>query len=254
MTLRKTPARTSADRPLRSFYLAPEAWRAPYLLDPSESRHLSKVLRLRNGALVRLFDGCGRFGVFRVEDAGGRQVCLSLVSEGREVEGKSRCTLAAAFSKALRRGWFMEKCVELGAFAVWFWQGDYSQAALPDTGKESWKAALIAGAKQCEAARVPELALIKGGAEAVIARRAGFSRAYLLYEGDTGGRLLGLPDLSAPGDLLLVLGPEGGFSPREVEAFAGADFLPVSLGERVLRWETAAVLTLGMAYMARQEA
>ncbi|MDR3176070.1 MAG: 16S rRNA (uracil(1498)-N(3))-methyltransferase [Desulfovibrio sp.] len=246
------PDGPTKDRPLRSFYLAPGEWRAPYLLDPSESRHLSRVLRLRSGAFVRLFDGCGRFGVFRVEDVGGRRVCLSPVSEGREEEGGVRCTLAAAFSKALRRGWFMEKCVELGAFSVWFWQGDYSQAALPDTGKENWKAALIAGAKQCEAARVPELALLKGGAEAIIARRAEFSRAYLLYEGDTGGRLLGLSDLSFPGDLLLVLGPEGGFSPREVEAFAGADFLPVSLGGRVLRWETAAVLTLGLAYMARQ--
>jgi 16S rRNA (uracil1498-N3)-methyltransferase len=237
----------------RSFYLSPEDWRPPFILDRAEFHHLAHVLRLKPGAQVRLFDGCGRFGLFQVEDMDKGSVSLSLISESHEPGAEPRCTLAAAFSKALRRGWFMEKCVELGAAAVWFWQGDYSQAALPDAEKDSWKAALISGAKQCEAARLPELAMIRGGAQSIISRRGEFSRAYLLYEGDTKGRMLGMSDLEAPGDILLVLGPEGGFSPREAKTLAAADILPVSLGSRILRWETAAVLTLGMAFLARQK-
>jgi 16S rRNA (uracil1498-N3)-methyltransferase len=238
---------------IRSFYLAAEAWDPPYILDARESRHLTQVLRLRAGAEVRLFDGRGRFGIFRVEEARRNAVRLAVLSEGREEPSATRCTLAAAFSKALRRTWFMEKSVELGAAALWFWQGDYSQAALPEAQKHSLQAALLAGAKQCGCATVPTQTLMRGGAEAVASRRADFDRAFLLYEGDTGGRLLDLSDLAPPGDVLLVLGPEGGFSPREVKLLAAADITPVSLGARVLRWETAAVLTLGLAFLARQK-
>jgi len=73
-----------------------------------------------------------------------------------------------------------------------------------------------------------------------------------IHEGDTGGRLLSREDLRSPGAVLLVVGPEGGFSPREAEELAAAGIAPVSLGKRVLRWETAAVLTLGIAWWARQ--
>jgi 16S rRNA (uracil1498-N3)-methyltransferase len=238
---------------IRSFYLAPEVWTPPFVLDARESRHLTRVLRLKAGSEVRLFDGRGRFGMFRVEDARGKAVTLSLLSEGREEPPETRCTLAAAFSKALRRTWFMEKTVELGASAVWFWQADHSRAVLPEAEKQNWKAALIAGAKQCGCAILPDLVIMPGGAAAVAGRRAAFDRAYLLYEGDTGGRFLELSDLESPGNVLLVLGPEGGFSPREAELLADAGIPPVSLGARVLRWETAAVLTLGLAFFARRK-
>lgn len=237
-----------------TFYLPPECWVEPYRLDPAESHHLARVLRIKNGATVRLFDGAGRYGLFSVVKADKKETLLSLVSQGTEAEPSVRCTLAAGFSKALRRGWFMEKTVELEAAAVWFWQGDYSQAALPDAEKDSWKASLIAGAKQCEGARLPDLAMIKGGVRGIIARRAEFDRAFMLYEGDTNGRLLSQEDLAQPGSLLLVVGPEGGFSPEEAALLAAADIAPVSLGKRILRWETAAVLTLGMAWWARQSA
>lgn len=237
-----------------SFYLPPEAWTPPFTLDPDESHHLARVLRIKNGAEVRLFDGRGRYGMFRVAAIGKRAVTLDLVSEAFAPFPQTRCTLAAGFSKALRRGWFMEKTVELEAAAIWFWQGEYSQATLPDAEKQSWKAALVAGAKQCESAWLPDLVMVKNGVRGIIERRAEFDRAYMLYEGDTGGRLLTRQDLRAPGNLLLVVGPEGGFSPEEAAALTAADIVPVSLGNRILRWETAAVLTLGMAWWARQGA
>lgn len=237
---------------LHSFYLSPDAWRPPFTLGPDETHHLVRVLRLRCGTEVRLFDGKGRHGRFRVAGTGKLAVTLDLLSEDFSPFPETRCTLAAGFSKALRRGWFMEKTVELEAASVWFWQGDYSQATLPDAEKQSWKAALVAGAKQCESAWIPELAMVKNGVRGLIERRAEFDRAFMLYEGDTGGRLLTRQDLRAPGTLLLVVGPEGGFSPDEAAALTRAGITPVSLGNRILRWETAAVLTLGMAWWARQ--
>jgi len=245
-----------------SFYLRPESWREPFTLDADESHHLVRVLRLKAGAQVRLFDGRGRQGIFRVLVAAKSGVTLTRESESRVPEPPVRCTLAAGFSKALRRGWFMEKAVELEAAALWFWQGEHSQAALPEAEKASWRASLIAGAKQCQSAWLPEFFLIQGGVRGLIARRGEFDRALVLYEGDTGGRILRREDLAAsgdpgggryaPGSLLLVVGPEGGFSAAEVAALQNAGVEAVSLGKRILRWETAAVLTLGMAWWARQ--
>ena len=181
-----------------------------------------------------------------------KQVSLDLLEETKAVRAETRCTLAAGFSKALRRGWFLEKAVELEAAALWFWQGEYSQASLPDMEKESWHAALIAGAKQCGNPFLPELRALPGGVTALAKRRGEFQRAFLLYEGDTNGRMLGKEDLQEPGDILLIIGPEGGFSPAEAQVLIEAGITPVSLGKRILRWETAAVLTLGLAFWARQ--
>lgn len=236
-----------------SFYLAPEFWHPPFTLSGPEAHHLTRVLRLNPGALVRLFDGLGRQGLFRVEAVTKTTASLALLSEERLPGPTVRCTLAAGFSKALRRGWFMEKAVELEASALWFWQGEYSQATLPEREKDSWKGSLIAGAKQCENPWLPEFVMLRGGTEALAARVREFDRAFLLYEGETKGRLLQREDLSVPGSLLLIVGPEGGFSPREVALLTDAGADAVSLGSRVLRWETAAVLTLGMAWWARQD-
>ena len=237
---------------MHSFYITPEAWTPPFTLNGPEAHHLARVLRIKPGTTVRLFDGLGRQGLFQVESVAKTTVSLSLLNEDRLPEPSVRCTLAAGFSKALRRGWFMEKAVELEASALWFWQGDYSQATLPEQEKETWKGSLIAGAKQCENPWLPELVMLRGGIEALAARVKEFDRAFLLYEGDTEGRLLRREDLNVPGNLLLIIGPEGGFSPREVELLLKAGTEAVSLGDRILRWETAAVLTLGMAWWARQ--
>lgn len=237
---------------LHGFYLDPSLWRAPFTLTEGEAHHLARVLRSKPGDRVRLFDGAGRQGIFQVRAVRKSGVDLHLLEESYQPGPGVACTLAAGFSKALKRGWFLEKAVELEAAALWFWQGDYSQATLPEAEKIAWKGSLIAGAKQCESAWLPELAMIRDGVEGVIARRAEFDRAFLLYEGDTKGRLLRKEDLALPGRILLVAGPEGGFSPREAAALQGADILPVSLGNRILRWETAAVMALGLAWWARQ--
>jgi 16S rRNA (uracil1498-N3)-methyltransferase len=239
---------------VHNFYLPPQAWRAPFRLEGPEARHLAHVLRLKVGAVVRLFDGFGRHGLFRIDSLSRTVVALAQQTESVEIRPSVRCTLAAGFSKALRRGWFMEKAVELETSALWFWQGEHSQASLPEAEKETWKASLVAGAKQCCGAWLPELHMLHGGVAALAAKRPFFDRAFLLYEGETGGRMLRREDLIAPGEILLVVGPEGGFSRRELVVLQEAGITPVSLGARTLRWETAAVLTLGLAWWARQKA
>ena len=93
----------------RTFFLEPDLWHEPYELDASESHHLTRVLRIREGEDVRVLDGRGREGRFRV----------------------------------------LEKAVEFEASGIWLWQAERSQFPVPSDIKESWQGQLAAGAKQC---------------------------------------------------------------------------------------------------------
>ena len=237
---------------LHSFYLPPEQWGAPFTLEGPEAHHLDRVLRLVPGRTVRLFDGEGRSGVFCIAEKSKKSISLRLEEEFFTPKPLVEVTLACGFSKALRRGWFLEKAVELEASALWLWKGDYSQCSLPDKEKQTWKANLVSGAKQCENPWLPSLRMMPAGVADIIAEKDSFDTACMLYEGDTKGTMLTRAMLEKPGKTLLVIGPEGGFSPSEAEALTSAGIQAVSLGNRVLRWETAAIMALGLAWWARQ--
>ena len=97
---------------LNSFHLAPALWREPFVLDGEEARHLTRVLRARVGDTVRLFDGRGRWGIFRIETIGKRDAGLSLVEEYAAPAPPFPLTLAVGWSKGLRRGFLLEKAVD----------------------------------------------------------------------------------------------------------------------------------------------
>ena len=163
-----------------------------------------------------------------------------------------RTWLALGWNKASRRAWLLEKSVELNCAGLAFWQAERGQGQMPLAPKETWRAKLIAGAKQCGNAYLPELSLLPGGAAGIIAFAAGFEGRYLLLEAAPQAPLLEIEDLGQPGRNICVLGPEGGFADREIALLLAAGFLPRSLGRAILRWETAALQCLGLAFHAAQ--
>ena len=100
------------------FYLAPEFWGDTANLEGQEARHLGQVLRAEPGTEVGLLDGRGRSGIFVVRKVGKKNVQLERVSETLTPAPLSQAVVALAYSKAVRRGFFMEKAVELGAHGV----------------------------------------------------------------------------------------------------------------------------------------
>lgn len=231
-----------------AFYLPPEAFAAPFALTGGEANHCARVLRKRPGEVVRVFDGLGREGLFTIADVAKDRVALTALSVTEVPLPESRIHLAAGFSRSARRDFFLEKSVELGATGIVFWQATHSQGHMPDAPKDAWKATLVAAAKQCGAARLPELAVVPGGAVALAASgQARFQNRYLLWEAPHLSRRLTVDDVAAPGDALFVLGPEGGLTEAEAQLFVAAGFAPVSLGDRVLRWETAGLAVLALA-------
>ena len=238
---------------MHTFFLPAEEWHEPYQVSGAEARHLVTVLRLQTGEPVRLLDGEGREGIFTVTGIGKRQVTLAPQTMTTHERPFGRITLAVGYGRGIRRGWLLEKAVELEAAGVWFWQADRSQGKVPEESKETWFAQMTAGAKQCNNPWLPELATFPGGVDDLVRAGNGFDKKFVLWEGDTKGAALTMDDLAPASNALFVLGPEGGFTDREITRLAASAFTPVSLGNRVLRWETAAMLCLGLAWWARQQ-
>ncbi len=230
------------------FYLAPAEWREPFHLAGAEHSHLTKVLRARPGDRVRLLDGEGREGYFVIAGLDRQRAILRPHEIIEHPKPRGGAVLALGWAKSLRRSWLLEKAVELEAKELWFWQARRSQTPVPEAGKEAWQAQLIAGAKQCNNPWLPEIKTMPGGMSELMTAVQNFKHCFLLHEDHSRGHPLKLADLPRGESPLFVLGPEGGFAPEETEALIGAGITPVTLGQRILRWETAALLCLGLAW------
>ena len=246
---------------LPRFYLAPDCWPDPapegdagphaeVRLEGQEAAHC-RVLRLDPGDGALLLDGRGRIGRCRVRAVGRKDARLELLGWSFRPQPSARAVMALALSKAVRRGFFMEKAVELGAAGIWLWQGDHSQGKLPGDAAQSCRGQMIAGAKQCGNPWLPEVRACSG-IDGVIALAAGADRRILPWEMQEGVPMLEPSMAGRPGLTVSVIGPEGGFSERELAALRAAAFTPVSLGGRILRCETAATLCLGLHWWASQ--
>ena len=227
------------------FYLPPEQWHPPFCIEGREARHIVKVLRLEPGAELRMLDGVGREGLFRMAGVRKERVELVLLAEKTHPAPACRAIVAVAWSKAVRRGFFLEKAVELEAAEIWCWQARRSQGRMPDDVRENWRGQLIAGLKQCGNPCLPLVRAFFGGAPELAAHAPEKPRI-LLHEPSERSPVLDLARLGRKGDTVYIIGPEGGFDPREAEVLIKAGCVPASLGERPLRWETAAIMCLSL--------
>jgi 16S rRNA (uracil1498-N3)-methyltransferase len=233
---------------LNSFYLPPDQWNGPeesVFLEGPEARHLLQVLRTPVGSEVRLFDGQGRDGLFELTEAQRKRALLTPRRVTHHEPPVAGLTLALGWNKATRRGWLLEKSVELRAGGLAFWRARFSQGTPPPV-KPSWEEKLVQAAKQCGNPWLPSLHSLSG-LEQVVRLGANYDRCFLLWESTDAQELL-RPSMLAVGRSLAVVGPEGGMAPEEVSILLNADFVPVSLGASILRWETAALHCLSLAH------
>jgi len=241
---------------LNSFHLPPESWPTPgsglpYLLEGAEARHLLKVLRTPPGERVRLFDGRGRDGLFVLERVEGGRAVLAPESLTERPEPADQLVLALGWNKSGRRDWLLEKAVELRALGLAFWRAARSQGDPPVAPKETWTEKMIQAAKQCGNSRLPEVHVLTGGVPGLIEFARTFERCYLFWE-NAEASLIPRPEDLGRGRVLAVLGPEGGLEPEEAARLLEAGFKPASLGDSILRWETAALLCMGLAHLGRR--
>jgi 16S rRNA (uracil1498-N3)-methyltransferase len=214
------------------------------VLDGPEGRHAVSVKRLRPGEDVVLTDGRGRWtqGVVKAAEGKDRLVVMDLETVREEPAPSPRITVVQALPKGDRGELAVETMTEVGVDAIvpWAasrcitqWKGERGLKAL---GK--WRATAREAGKQSRRVRFPEVA--DAATTKQVARLlAEADFAAVLHE--SGEEPLATAELPAEGEIVLVVGPEGGVSPEELALFAQAGARPYVLGPTVLRTSTAGV-------------
>lgn len=241
---------------LNSFYLPADMWPSYVgditVLSGSEARHMLTVLRTEEDQTVRLFDGQGRDGLFRVTQREKNRALLETIQLNQHQVPSHGITLAIGWGKSKRRNYLFEKAVEMKGQGVAFWQAARSQGRVPNAPKDTWKEKCIQAAKQCGNPFLPILETLPGGINDLIEFAQGFEQRYIAWESAEVSDILTPTNLSK-GTTLVVIGPEGGFDKTESDTLMATGFTPVSLGDSILRWETAATYCLSLAFFAGQE-
>ncbi|GGK61672.1 16S rRNA (uracil(1498)-N(3))-methyltransferase [Ornithinimicrobium pekingense] len=214
-------------------------------LDGPEGRHAADVQRLTVGERVLLSDGAGRLARCTVSAASRGSLDLRVEDLRDEPLPARRLVLVQALAKGDRDLMAVEAATELDVDEVVPWQADRSivrwKGERGEKARGKWEQTARAATKQSRRARVPVVAGLVGRA-ALLDRVGRADLAVVLHE-EAGTPLTGLA-LPARGEILLVVGPEGGISPDELAALVDAGARPVRLGRTVLRTSTAGAAAL----------
>ena len=214
-------------------------------LPPNAAVHATRALRLQPGAKIRLFNGDGQdYGAELLRVSKDHVSAKILDQQAVENDAPFRATLAQAISSGDRMDFTLQKSVELGVHAIQPLAAERSVVKLSgersDKRVQHWQNVVVSACEQSGRAVVPQVAtplpLLSW-----LATPQTFSLKLML----SPGAELTLHDLQPEsGDICLLIGCEGGFSPQEMLAAEQSGFTPVRLGARVLRTETAALAAL----------
>ena len=223
------------------FYLTHPPRDRQAVLEGDEARHLARVLRAAVGDSVTLFDGTGNAWEARVATLGRDRVALDLVIDLPAAPAPAvPVTIAVALPKGDRQKWMVEKLTELGVARLVPLVTSRGVAEATDSARGRLERGVIEACKQC--GRDTLMAI--GAAESILSLVGGLPAGTRGLVADPGGSPLESA-LSGSGDattaVVVLVGPEGGFTPEEIATAEGAGCVRESLGPHILRIETAAI-------------
>lgn len=220
-----------------------------YTLDGPEGHHAATVQRLRAGEVLILADGRGGSAIAEVTAVGRGSVEVTVTGRARVPAPDPRLVVVQGIAKGDRGELAVQAMTEIGVDEILPWAASRSVAQWRgDRGgkaRDRWAAIAREAAKQ---ARRPWLPLVGGDPDCstkqVAARLGEAAAAFVLHEEAT--ERLTTAALPAAGEIVLVVGPEGGISDAERAAFTEAGATAVRLGREVLRTSTAGVAALAV--------
>ncbi|HKW89965.1 MAG TPA: RsmE family RNA methyltransferase [Candidatus Acidoferrales bacterium] len=226
-----------------------EAERA--VLRGEAAEHLGRVLRAEPGQFYELSDG-DKVWLARVEHAGrsgraGAEIEFALVEPVAGEELKSKIRLLLSIVKFDRFEWCLEKATELGVAEIVPIAAGRSEKALVQAAAkraERWRKILFESAQQARCLRPPNLAALVKPEAAFQA--CGDAMKILLSERREARPIREVVGKREPADVVMAIGPEGGWADSEFAAAAQWDFREVSLGQQILRTETAVIAALAI--------
>ena len=215
----------------------------------SELNHLRRVLRLRPQDGVVVFDdaGCEHEGIIRSlsEDRGEIEIIRSYQVNN---ESPLKTTLALGLTKGEKMDWVVEKATELGVHTVLPFFSSYTIPKLNERKMaqraERWQKIALSAAKQCGRVRIPDILGLTEFRD-LLELMSRDALRLLFWEKECEQRLPELKETRATvSEVVVMIGPEGGFSAQEAALALEQGFKAVRLGPRILRAETAAVTAL----------
>lgn len=215
-------------------------------LEESASTHVLRVLRLRAGAELRLFDGSGdEYEAILIGSAGGRAQVRIGRRHARDVESPLAITLAQGISRGERMDLTLQKSVELGVQRIVPVVSAHTQVRLSGERLERrhhhWQGVIASACEQCGRTRLPELLPVVTLDQWLDGPGPEGLRLVLDHRADRHLRSLPHPDTA----VTLLIGPEGGLEEGEISAAERrAGYIPLGLGPRILRTETAGLAAL----------
>ena len=237
-------------RVIRAFVDRPLSAGGIVELPDDAAAHLVRVLRLREGDTCVLFNGDGFDHDARLVKVGKRGASAEITgTRAIDVESPLRITLVQGIARGEKMDWILQKATELGVAAFVPVSSDRSEVRL-DAERAAkrhahWCSVVVSACEQSWRARVPEVAAPQALGAALAELPAGTGRWLLDPEAATGVAAMPAPS----GDVVLAIGPEGGWSVNDRAALVAAGFGGLRLGPRILRTETA-----GMAAIAALQA
>ncbi|WP_448809877.1 16S rRNA (uracil(1498)-N(3))-methyltransferase [Agromyces bauzanensis] len=218
-------------------------------LTGDEARHAVTVSRVRPGEHLAIGDGRGTVVHGVVTSTGARELALEATEVVVEEAPATRITLVQALAKGDRDELAVQAATELGVDAVVPWAASRSvsrwEGPKAEKGRQRWAAIVREAVKQSIRSRLPEVAPVATAGE--LPARLDGARVLLLEPTATTA----LTDFRPDGrDLALVVGPEGGIAPAELERLVAAGAEPVRLGASVLRTSTAGPAAIAVLNVA----
>jgi len=219
-------------------------------LTGAEAHHAASVRRVRVGEEVTVGDGRGTWLTGECEAVTPREVVVRVTARTDVPAASPRILLAQALAKGDRDELAVQAATELGVDEIIPWQSERSvprwDAAKAEKGRARWVSIVREAAKQAHRAWTPDVATLE--TTATLAARASASRVIVL-EPTAELRLTAMP-LDGTRDVVLVVGPEGGIAPVELETLRNAGAELARLGGTVLRTSTAGPAALAVVSAA----
>ena len=228
---------------------------SPVLLRGKEHRHLSKVVRIKPAERIWLFDEKGINYLARVEEIHHDHTRLIILERKSPETPRVLITLGQALLKLKAMEIVLQRAAELGAHIFVPVVSSRSIIRIEEKQQrkiERWNKIVMSAAKQCGRTRVPDI-LFPQTLEDVLEKRGETGRFYLsekrgvpikhIFTADFQKRKAGRSDAE---ELIVLIGPEGGWTEQEERDILKHDYEPISLGRTTYRAETAAVICLAM--------
>ncbi len=211
-----------------------------------EARHLSLALRLKPGNIIELFDGLGMVYQAEITSIGKARVETRILTRHSHQDEPPFLALAQGLVKGKKMDLIIQKATELGITTLLPIIAQHCDIkAVPASQISRWHRIAHEACKQCGRPTPllcpPALSLAQ-----LFTQSNEYAAKVIFWEGETSMTLHDLPALQAVDRVLVLIGPEGGFSEQEAESAVAHGFRPVSLGPRILRAETAAMAAMAI--------